>query len=665
MEEIFVPEYNTKELVNIINELIPINKERPTSILAEEEYTNGFKYKGGFRKFKSDCILTPKRHGKGTLNNKIPINNFFYKYEGKFKKDDLDLGTYAKILSSNNKIIMEYIGAFVNNYFEGNGILKMEISENKNFEYKGKFKNGLFNGEGTLQVFENGKIIMNFIGIFENGKLNDQSNVEINKNDKTFYKLQGSIKHGKKNGNIFETFSEKDNKINPNGLKQSKGIYKNGNIKKGELLYLNDDKYIGDLNENKYDGFGKFYLKGHLSYEGNYKLGKKNGNGIFYYLNNDKYIGEFKDDKEQGNGKYILSNNICKYDGQFKNGLYDGQGVLSDDEGNKIYIGGFKKGKYNGKGTLYRKKENGEGVEIIYFGDYIMGRKNGYGKVIYKNGDIYEGGFKNDKREGLNCKYIWKIDDKKFIGEFKEDNLFYGILEKKGIEGFKYEGEFVKGKIEGKGIYTNNKLEESAESIFKDGKFMGPTTRIFKNGLKYQMDYKNGIPTSLPKIIYKNNDTFDFLIDFKSDDEKDTFISKIHKKLKRNKLIRNLKGIYKFNSGGEYIGKYKENYKNDFNGVVYYKNGDKYEGELRSGKRNGKGIYTYANGAKFLGEWINGIKNGYGKYIEKDQELEGNFIDGKINGIGIRTFKSTGKKYKQKYINGIKVKEYRLGNEDY
>ena len=40
-------------------------------------------------------------------------------------------------------------------------------------------------------------------------------------------------------------------------------------------------------------------------------------------------------------------------------------------------------------------------------------------------------------------------------------------------------------------------------------------------------------------------------------------------------------------------------------GVLTYNNGDKYEGEGKDNRKNGKGIYHYADGEKYDGEWRN------------------------------------------------------------
>ena len=39
-------------------------------------------------------------------------------------------------------------------------------------------------------------------------------------------------------------------------------------------------------------------------------------------------------------------------------------------------------------------------------------------------------------------------------------------------------------------------------------------------------------------------------------------------------------------------------------------NGDRYEGDYKNGKREGKGIYYYKNGDREMGDWKDGKKKG-------------------------------------------------------
>ena len=55
-----------------------------------------------------------------------------------------------------------------------------------------------------------------------------------------------------------------------------------------------------------------------------------------------------------------------------------------------------------------------------------------------------------------------------------------------------------------------------------------------------------------------------------------------------------------------------------------YANGNKYDGEWKDDKKNGRGVYTFANGNKYDGEWKDGDFNGRGVMTYAD----GNKYDG-------------------------------------
>ncbi|CAF3973027.1 unnamed protein product, partial [Rotaria sp. Silwood2] len=63
--------------------------------------------------------------------------------------------------------------------------------------------------------------------------------------------------------------------------------------------------------------------------------------------------------------------------------------------------------------------------------------------------------------------------------------------------------------------------------------------------------------------------------------------------------------------------------------------GNRYEGELKEGKRQGKGKMDFANGGKYTGDWVDGIITGQGVYIwANGDRYEGQWKDGKNNGKG-------------------------------
>jgi hypothetical protein len=115
--------------------------------------------------------------------------------------------------------------------------------------------------------------------------------------------------------------------------------------------------------------------------------------------------------------------------------------------------------------------------------------------------------------------------------------------------------------------------------------------------------------------------------------------------------------------------------------VIYYKNGDYYEGGVSNSKKNGEGVIRYKSGDVYYGYWKDdqkhgvgkltlpdGIQNYYGgwiqdsfsgrgkvtKYVENTGVLavyEGEFLNGKLHGEGVLT-DSIGVYYKGNFLNG-------------
>lgn len=68
-----------------------------------------------------------------------------------------------------------------------------------------------------------------------------------------------------------------------------------------------EEKYVGDMKEDKF-----------------------NGNGTFYYANGDVYIGSWLDNTRSGEGKYIFANGDV-FEGEFIGDILRGPGTFSKD----------------------------------------------------------------------------------------------------------------------------------------------------------------------------------------------------------------------------------------------------------------------------------------------------------------------------------------------
>jgi hypothetical protein len=82
---------------------------------------------------------------------------------------------------------------------------------------------------------------------------------------------------------------------------------------------------------------------------------------------------------------------------------------------NGSYTGPVIDGKRGGKGKGKMIYNNGD----MYEGDWKNDKMEGYGKFIYNNGDIYEGDWKDNKREG-HGKYIYS-NGNIYEGDWKND----------------------------------------------------------------------------------------------------------------------------------------------------------------------------------------------------------------------------------------------------
>ena len=86
---------------------------------------------------------------------------------------------------------------------------------------------------------------------------------------------------------------------------------------------------------------------------------------------------------------------------------------------------------------------------------------------------------------------------------------------------------------------------------------------------------------------------------------------------------------YYINNSNIYVGEMKFNFltnDKDGKGIMYYKNGNKYEGEWKNDKKEGKGLFYWNNGDRYEGEWKNDNIEGKGiKYYKNGKIEDGNW----------------------------------------
>jgi hypothetical protein len=123
---------------------------------------------------------------------------------------------------------------------------------------------------------------------------------------------------------------------------------------------------IGCIAGNCDNGVGIYVAESEERYQGDFRFGKRHGQGIHYYPDGSvRYKGDFREDKRIGYGAYYFTNGD-KYVGLFANNLPNGKGTYYYASGER-FVGQYKDGKRHGDGAYYYK--NGKREAGFYQND--------------------------------------------------------------------------------------------------------------------------------------------------------------------------------------------------------------------------------------------------------------------------------------------------------
>ena len=371
--------------------------------------------------FLNVCVSGNCQNGEGEF---IDLNG--HKYTGSFSNGKKS--GYGKMNYVGTRV---YTGNWVNDTRQGKG---NEVLENGD-KYEGNFASGVYHGEGTY-TSRNGEI---YTGIYKSGKFDGVVTHYIKSSNETFTEIY-------KDG-VFVS-SKKIEKVIPANT--------NPNAKYEKLTYANGDVYEGYTVNGKRTGMGKYTGKNGGYYDGNWE--------------NDKLNGFAKYD----NG-YSFENNII-YEGYWKDNLMDGKINKITKNGN-ITEQNWVAGKLNGK-SIGKEYENSTLLFTIEQ-QYIDDKEIGDPKVIYPNGDLYEGQWQFGKPYGIG-QFTYKNGDvEKGNFQFGKKTGLIDLKTKKGIKTTQY--------------YKNDTIA----GVFAKGKL------TYKNGDIYDGQWKDGLEEGAGKLITK------------------------------------------------------------------------------------------------------------------------------------------------------------------
>lgn len=183
-----------------------------------------------------------------------------------------------------------------------------------------------------------------------------------------------------------------------------------------------------------------------------------------------QYEGETQDDLPHGRGTltYHPGKTHKKYEGEWKNGQFDGEGVLKFSNGSRLE-GRWKEGQLHGKGI----ESSASGA--TYEGGFCRGKYHGKGTYRFADGTVHEGGWKNGDQHGQG-KYT------KPNGSCYSGGFLYGKPHGQGTytdpapDGDDYTGEWKNGKAHGHGVRSDGTFTD--KGTFRDGKLWTGTRRF-------------------------------------------------------------------------------------------------------------------------------------------------------------------------------------------
>ncbi|CAI2381814.1 unnamed protein product [Moneuplotes crassus] len=376
------------------------------------------------------------------------------------------------------------------------------------------------------------------------------------------------------------------------------GNFKDGIIEEGKvkILYPDGEMYVG------------------LAKTG----GCRHGEGIHYYSNGDIYDGEFLDNQRVGKSR-LRFHDGSEYIGQFIEDTADGHGLFADKEGNrymslveeqnnnedshhhdKSFMNGyFLKGKLYGKGEIKYKngdcyvgilkgtKRHGKGTMAFvtnksgtdrndigeYEGKWVRDRRDGTGKMIYANGEIFQGIWKNDRR---------------YKGELSLSN------------GQRYEGRFLNNQYHGRGTLTLTN-GTTLTGNFEYGVLLSPATIQFTNGRVYAGEINGYEIGRRGKLVYANGDTYEGTFEDRR---------------------REGDGVLLMPDGSKYEGRWKNDKKDGFGKEYNASLNEYYEGRFDNNRKEGKAKFINRKGEVFYSEFKNNKKPSKDKPNEKITKKE-------------------------------------------
>jgi hypothetical protein len=216
---------------------------------------------------------------------------------------------------------------------------------------------------------------------------------------------------------------------------------------------------------------------------------------------------------------------------------------------------------------------------------------SGEGKVVWANGDQFEGKLDQGKREGTG-RFVWG-NGQRYEGAWADDRPHgQGVL--RFADGNQYEGTVVDGRPEGQGRMTYASGDGYVGQV-SQGLPNGRGVYTWKSGQRFEGDWLKGTPQGSGTMLFANGNKYE------------------------GAIVDGLPsgtGRMVYASGDLYSGNFRVGVP-DGNGVFAWKNGDKYTGQWKAGSKDGEGVFVWSNGDRWEGVFSNDRQTEQGTLTRK------------------------------------------------
>ena len=600
-----------------------------------------------------------------SINKYSPANSKYSKIDSKKK----DYKSYIIETDINQRKVHSYYNIKINLKEKNNKQLNDNDSKNKScnklYSSKGKNNNSqisynflkLNNSLFKSQLNENKKLMLNI----PHNKINKNKNL-----NSYYHKKEYNLK--KNHDNNKNTISNNNSKLLYDNIyaKKRKTKINISSIKQECRSYRNKDEEINIQNpfKIKKDYLKNIYNNNNTELRKSYKLNLRASHLLFHKkLKNNNTINVIYNSKNDLKYNYNISKDkssskLSERNSNLNRNMINKKSNHSFYNSNYGSINNKNKNLLNGRNLREEKKTNkiynnsSDKKNNLYSKNYLTNLNRNRNDHSLKNSQIYPKVEKNiyNRSSNLTKEKTPQIDNRRII----RDNEILSrscnkIQYQYSFNSNDYKNNFFLN-MDNKGHYFTNDMN----SLYNNS--------LISRNSKLNQDKRANIKCLNINEV-KNDSNFCFGQNVRYRKSKKEYHDGRYEGIIINNK-REIKGIMYYKNGSKYEGQWKndkkhgrgvfisQNYNNpkligikyegEFNndkiegyGVGKYTSGDRYEGEWKNNKQYGRGVLIYKEGGKYIGEWKNGKLNGNGIYYLKNGErFEGNFIDDKYNGYG-------------------------------